>query len=613
MPSKKNIFDKSGGIKKFMTRRYLFGLAIIAFIFISAYTVMNIMIVFGESNASIINVSGRQRMLSQRISMLSSELIITKPPILYGKAKGQLVDAIELMEKSHRGLLEGSKNMNLPDTISESIKLMYFAKPMNADERVTKYLTSARRLANTPLETLKSDNPDYQFVISQATPLLKSLNEIVAQYEKEANKDVLLLHRIETLILAIALITLIAEIFLIFRPTVVRVVRTQKELEKADKIKSEFLASISHEIRTPVNGIIGTTEVLLNADKPLKNQKDYLHNILISAENLMDLLNDVLDFSNMEVKSLTLIEYPFSIKRSIESTVRLLRGKASEKNLKIINKLDPKMPEYFIGDDIRIRQIMHNLIDNAIKFTSKGTIEIAVKEIKSSKNTSTIEVSVNDTGIGLSTEQQSIIFNKFMQADRTTTRKYGGTGLGLTICKELVEMMGGAIEIESQQGKGSTFKFTLTFQKSDKAAASKVSDSEKINHNKKLNILMAEDNRINAEFTREALNDLGCEVLIAHNGSIAIDLFKNSGNIDLVFMDIDMPVMDGYEATDRILKLEKKQQNKHTPIIALTANAMEGDREKCLNAGMDDYLSKPVKQKDLAKILDKWVDDNETI
>ena len=376
--------------------------------------------------------------------------------------------------------------------------------------------------------------------------------------------------------------------------------------EAANRAKSNFLANMSHEIRTPMNGVIGMTQLALLASPP-QEQREYLELIEKSSYRLLNVVNDILDFSKIEANKLELTTARFDLRDTIATTIQEFSFKAKEKGIGLDWHVTDEIPESFMGDAGRLSQILINLIGNAIKFTETGRISVRVEKEYAELDECVVHVTVTDSGIGISPEYQASIFEAFSQADESHSRPYEGTGLGLAICAKLVSLMNGQIWVESEEGKGAVFHFTALLKK---AAELNTTDAPglsveptKEQPGPQLAILLAEDNLVNQKVASKMLERSGHKVTIAANGQEALDIFARQP-FDLVLMDIQMPMMDGFEATQAIRDLEK-DSGRHTPIIALTAHAISGYREKCLERGLDDYLSKPIKIADLnAKIAE---------
>ena len=522
--------------------------------------------------------------------------------------------------KDSLGISDIEKELN--SKISDQIKI---AQPITRD-------VAESMLSNISREVLKTK---VSFAITSQEKLYSLLDELNSLQENQSEKALQDINKNFTYIMILTFIVTIIVIFLCLQIAIKlysHVINTSNILsnknidlkqayikaEESTKTKSEFLAKMSHEIRTPMNGVMGMLQLLLTED--LNDvQKDYAQTALNSSKSLLTIINDILDFSKMEAGKLDINNMQFSLSSTINDVVATVENSAQVKNIKLSYFIKSDVEEYYVGDSNRISQILINLIGNAIKFTEQGGVDVIISLNESDDEFSLLKIEVSDSGIGISDEAKSSLFTSFTQVDNTISRIYGGTGLGLSICKQLCNLMGGDIGVYNGENGGSVFWFTLKLarvedQENSWDALNTLKDEKILKPQPavdqepldKKKILIVEDKEVNQVVTQKMLEKLNYVSDLAENGKIAIEKIK-SQSYDLILMDCHMPYMDGFEATQIIREIEKEKNISHYPIIALTGNAMKGDREKCLDSGMDDFLAKPFKMSDLSKIIEKWI------
>ncbi len=380
---------------------------------------------------------------------------------------------------------------------------------------------------------------------------------------------------------------------------------SERRIKEVAKIKEQFLANMSHEIRTPMNAILGFTNVLKKTQLN-SQQLQYVEYIYSSGENLLTLVNDILDLSKIEAGMMNIVEAPFSLHGLVNSVEIMFREKARQKGLDFRIDVDPSVPDTLSGDSVRLNQVLINLLSNAVKFTDKGFVELRVtsgpvRHNKQSDDDIELQFSVRDSGVGIASQKLNSIFGRFQQAEAETTRRFGGTGLGLSIVKQLVDLQNGYIDVESEVGKGSSFIIHLPFRILHDYSVSHAVEAQDSEMAVKGRVLIAEDNAMNQQLIRHLMRQWNIDYRLVNNGQEALEALQRE-EFSLVLMDIQMPEMDGYTATLSI----RNELDLDIPIIAMTAHAMSGEKEKCLSYGMTDYMSKPVKEKELYKIIQTY-------
>jgi signal transduction histidine kinase/CheY-like chemotaxis protein len=595
-----------------ITWTYVLALAVVAGLSIATHLILGMVISDQQEVAQIVNRTGRQRMLSQRVAWLAPHYAQTGNPA----TRALLTETINEMENAARQLRTGETEKGHIVPLPNSIQAIYTAEDVT--RRVSEYLTHARAVAATdiPAGTHARGGPvldHLNAIMSEASgPILNTLDNIVSQYVRESDARIARLQNGQNITLLIVILTLTAEALFIFRPLasglisyvdrVKELTRRASDAQRASDAKSSFLANMSHELRTPMTGIIGMSDLLLNSAQSPEQEK-VTRLLRQSAQNLQELLNDILDLAKIEAGGMVVESVDFRLSELLNSVRELYDYAMQRKGLKFTFETTVAHGDVFHGDPKHMRQVLCNLVGNALKFTDSGVVRVKTSQELLEDGSSILKFSVIDSGIGIAEENIPRLFAKFEQEDTSTARRFGGTGLGLAICKQLVEAMDGAIEVESVKGKGSTFSFSVKVGTGDpqniSADHAGVSLQGSLNPEQNtLKILLADDNPTTQFLVMEVLSFWGHEVVTADNGREAIERVQ-AMNFDIVIVDMQMPEMNGEEAARWIRA--NGGVSATIPIIALTADAILDNRKRYIAAGCNAVVTKPISWDELAR------------
>ncbi|RCS54368.1 response regulator [Bremerella cremea] len=583
------------------------------------------------SDSTVINIAGRQRMLSQKITKLALQLHTTEDPFLQGKERAELRAALTLWETCHRGLQEGSEELGLPGNNSVYVRDLY----QSLEIEFVAIRDAAEEILNPdeePSEPTGERSPALKTILAHEANFLAGMDQIVYLYDQEAESRVTSLRRVEHALLLVTLTVLLLEGLFVFRPAVREIRRMVENLrenaldlemaketaETANAEKSRFLAKMSHELRTPMNAILGLSEVLLRGQL-FNNQKKLLTTIHDSAQSLMGLLSDLLDMSKLEVdSSLKLRQEPLNPKEITQKVAEMFTHQAIDRGLELRLEVDTKLDIWVLGDENRLRQVLVNLIQNALKFTQQGSVSVEAEVQRQTSHEVIVNFCVSDTGPGISAEDQKTIFEPFKQAERDRD-KHGGAGLGLSIAQRLVEAMNGRIRVVSKLGEGTAFIVDIPFVRSlehtdhlDEWRPNKTAPAEVMPGLKSASLLVVEDVEANRMVIEAMLDELAVPYRFAvsiKDGLSQIDISWP----DMILLDLELPDGDGFKFFYDLVSKCLSSNQVRPIVIALTAHATDEIRRKTEDAGMDGFLTKPVSLEGLRsvlRLLPDWTTDS---
>lgn len=577
--------------KKYLTTKIVVALSLIALTQVISFSFLYYVSYQQEGYAKLINISGRQRMLSQKLTLLTLE----KRAGLSDN-QTEFENLINLFMASHKRLIDPRQysNESIPDEIAE-----HYLGNGALNRQVQMVESSYQEFFSG-----QGTNEDFQkFSAFVKGDFLKNLDSAVKLFEKRSDNLSQRLKIIQFITLAFGLLALGGVFYLIFRPLTLSVVKTERDLRKAKKVAEEqadfkamFLANMSHELRTPLNGIIGVTD-LMTSSPITEDQKERVMIIEECANTLLSIVNNILDLTKLEMGHMVLEDTPFNPRKLIDQQRYTFDYLVRSKGLSFKVSVSESLPDYLNGDATRVTQILNNLVGNAFKFTEDGFISLS-----SHYDGHNFILRVEDTGIGMSPEQKEKVFRPFTQADLSTTRKYGGTGLGLTITKEIISAMGGELQLDSEMGKGTSFTVTLPLPIAEPPETDSF-ERELLGQTKFAKILVVDDNEINCKMLSRLIERIGHEVDFAMTPMHTEELMK-SNKYDLIFMDYHMPEMNGPEL---YLHLKEELRRELPPTIALTADLMDSTRKKIKEVGMKELVGKPIRKTQLRDLIDRYI------
>lgn len=603
---------------------YIIFLTSILAVVVGAQIIIQIGLYRQNKDAAHINLAGQQLLLSQQISKVILYINYADKQGNSDEIKINLDTFAKLLGRwrtSYNELLIDAQSSHNTPGIDQMLR-------ENA-LRLDTILVAGKSMIENPYSLTIQNS--VTTVMNMEEPFLKNMTDIVNAYQQEAENKLASLKRVEITLSAITLIILALEFLFIFYPLLKRQQKDNQKLltlteelksardiaENATRVKSDFLSSMSHEIRTPLNGVIGFSDLLMNTNLD-ETQRQYMTTVNQSANGLLDIINDVLDFSKIEAGKLELAPEKTNVYELSKQVTDIVRFQAQQKGLKMKLSITESTPDFIWVDAVRLRQVLVNLLGNATKFTASGNVELTITPLSELNESQTLlRFSVRDTGVGIHPENQQKIFQAFSQADASTSKKFGGTGLGLTISNLLLGLMASKLQLDSKPGHGSTFYFDVLLKTELKeqsvenglSQVTAVKNNVQLRDSAEIKILVAEDNVVNMSLIRIILGNKfpNAQITEAQNGKIALDLFTHEP-FNIVFMDVQMPIMNGYEATVAIRDYETKRGNSNrTPIVELTAGAIAGEKEKCLNVGMDDFVGKPIIKAELDRVIKIWL------